>query len=455
VREVKNRMSKLEKVVWLGVGLFVFTRLAAVSSYPHFFDGWEYWRLAQLHYFEALTASHAFVHPVSILLWQIGWKLAGERGLSLVSVVLATIAAGLVACEVGRKYGVGGVIRAMLAMAGLPLVFLVQTNITTESLTALLWLVVYLDYFRQQKLGAGGVIAVVLAGLNYPASLLWAVPLLIRYRESRLILACLAGGLMYAGFLGVVGGWGRGEEIMLTAFTAGEVMTPVGFGRMIYKGVLAGLRNYGWGAVVIGGYVWITNKKLRLPGMLFAAVYFILNNYWHGGVYGRVTALAGYLLPVGFAAAPKRLGAVAVVATIVSLVPVAWAYQREPAALVTTRVIRANCPHEKIVISQSERPYLERVLPEMIVTGLDSTEKAIQTIRRELDEGRSVCVSMQAWEYPYRQYDGQMPHVLQGGRGDEGELAQIFAGKEQLVREEPEWQGIGVYRVSLTEQAED
>lgn len=297
-----------------------------------------------------------------------------------------------------------------------------------------------------------GVIALTLAIFNYPAVVWWTLPLMVFGRARGQLLLIVAVGMgAYLGLLQILGGGERMTELGGIARAVGELLTPIGLARAGYKSAMGFVSNYSAGAVLALGY-WLWKGKARNCWKVTAVVaisYLVSMNYWHGGVFGRVGGILVYALPLVYAKVNWRVGVVSLLLTGLSLMGVMGAYKGQSSVpMVQAEMLRDSCVGRLVVISQSERPYLEREIDKYVVTGLGETEGAKGEVKQVLTKGEKVCVSRQAWNYPYRQYDGQRPHVLQGGEKDIGELALALEEFQvELIRQNEQFPLLGIYEV--------
>lgn len=139
-----------------------------------------------------------------------------------------------------------------------------------------------------------------------------------------------------------------------------------------------------------------------------------------------------YLLPLAYGLVNRKIAMAAILLTGVSWVGVVSSYAGEPLPLIQSKMTDIECGQSLLVFSEMERPQLQDIYPKAEFIGPQNVAVIGAEIKEELAAGREVCVSRQAWNYPYRQYDGQLKHPLPGRRGTKGELEQILPNAERI-----------------------
>jgi len=290
--------------------------------------------------------------------------------------------------------------------------------------------------------------------INFPGAVWWVGLLLvigrmegkIRQGIIAIVWSCAVAGV---GLMGAYHLGGLGIERMIVLWEEhGNLVrfihSPIEIVRVIYQASQALIYNYGWGAILVGGWLMVEKmrkgKKEDLGWMaLVGAIYLMSMSYWHGGIYGRPGGVMMFVLAILLARVPKKIGLLALGISCLSWVGTVRAYQETPMAERVRVAVEEQCREAGLVVfSDLMRPQLTEVEglvgERYIYIGPNNMTEIEEQICEVNEGGGKVCVTKEAWDYPYRQDDGQQRHPLQGGNKT-GELAKRIEEKSiRLVR---------------------
>lgn len=436
--------------------------MSLLANYPFFFDSPEYVNLSQLPYGEALYLAHPLVHPVSMLLWRVSYLIFGSSVavLSLVSAAFwimgAVFAARCVARE--RRW----VVYAICLL--LPLPWLIMTNVVVDAVSSsLLMCGVALLWKRRDTVRvAASTVLFGLSVLNYLGMAIWLpVPMALILFDSKLTTAekvkkmtiVLGGvGIVMGGLLitfsatNFVGSQG-GQAISMLSLT--------GFLVALYHSFTTFIANYTWvSVVVVLGYAitWLRKrdweKLLIMVGI--AGMYVVSLLPWHSGPYGRLGVFLVYPLAWLYSHLNKYLRILAIALILPSFFMTVAAYQETPLPILQQKLIeRSECSGKQLVLSENQRPQLAGSYPQAQYIGSANWQIVRDEVVSDVDGGEVVCMSKQAIDYPYRQYEGQLPSPLVGRKGRNGFLFETLQTyKLVIMAEDPKHPELTLYAVS-------
>lgn len=424
-----------------------------LASYPFFFDGPEYVALSRLPIAEALMQAHPLAHPTSMGLWRLAYLWLGESvlALSLVSLLFWVGGTMMASRWVRRErrllfYGV-----CLL----LPLPWLVMTNVGVDAVSAGIF-AIGMGVLAGRKGWVKVIGATILFGLailNYlgmsiwlviPAGMIWGEAKLARRQKLAMIATLSLSGVMGLGGLMALGVW------------KGVVgMGSVGILRAIYHAGHAFVANYTWVSVLVVAYCgvnWAYKKRWSELGLMMGIglVYVISLLPWHSGPYGRLGVLVVFPLAWLYTRLPKAIGILALLLIIPSWSSVWGAYQTTPLPILQQRLLsESSCDNKQLILSEIQRPQLSAVYPTAWYVGSANWEEVAAGIAIVLEEGEQICISRQAIDFPYRQYEGQLPYPLSGREESKGFLS-LGLEKEKLevVGEDAEHPELTIYTFS-------
>lgn len=424
-----------------------------LANYPFFFDGPEYVALSRLPVAEALIQAHPLAHPVSILLWRLAYLWLGESvaALSLVSLlfwVSGTVMA--VSCvERGKRW----VMYAICFL--LPLPWLVMTNVGVDSVSTSLFVAGVVIIWRERGwLRVGGATTLFgLSILNYLGMMVWlAIPVIIIWfdhklsRRSRL---GMAGGIMMSVMIGIgallaMGLWTKGVGVGLASI-------PVA----IYHAGVAFVANYTWVSVwvMVGfGISWVRGREWKklLIMLGIGCLYTISLLPWHSGPYGRLGIMVVYPLAWLYTRLPRMVGVLALLLVIPNWWYICLAYQTTPLPILEQRLLRqAECENKQIILSEIQRPQLANIYSAAWYVGPSNWEEVVKKIDTKKEGGDGWCISQQALDFPYRQFEGQLPYPLSGSKEKRGFLSLSLEKKKlEVVGEDVEHPELTIYTIS-------
>lgn len=156
---------------------FILSRLFFLAEFPHFYDGPEYLKLAQLNFAHSLSVSHASIHPISYLIWQFICKIqpcTSAWPISFTS-ALAGIASIYLFIKISRYYGLDPKM-GLASLVFMPAIWLLQTNVATESSSHLLALIAWYLALHQNQSNRYHLLSLFFAShsiFNYSIMALW------------------------------------------------------------------------------------------------------------------------------------------------------------------------------------------------------------------------------------------------------------------------------------------
>lgn len=420
-----------------------------LASYPFFFDGPEYVLLSRLPIWEALQLAHPLPHPISMWLWRISYLVFGSSvtALSLVSGVFWVMGAMLAARCVAKNRRFMVYIVCLL----LPLPWLVMTNVLVDAVSTSLFLggVVLLWRRRNWTRVVGATILFSLSILNYLGMAIWlAIPMAIIELESKLRwkkrIAMMVVVLTSAGM-------GLGGLIMMGLWT-----TNIGVGQIdvtvaLYHAGVAFVANYTWISVVVVfgfGITWIMRREWgKLGWMVGIGLIYVISLWpWHSGPYGRLGVFIIYPLTLLYTRLPKWTLILVIALILPSWLRVARSYQGVPLPVIQQELIDSSiCRDKQLVFSEIQRPQLSLIYPSAWYAGPANWEDVVVKI----NNGENICISQQALDYPYVQFEGQLPYPLSGRGGRRGFLSiALQEERVELVKTDPIHPELTIYQIS-------
>lgn len=403
-----------------------------LASYPHFFDGPEYLKLAELNFAEALRSAHASLHPISIWLWQVIVGLGGQAEIGKLEMVswVAGILGIWVIWKIAREYRVVSASVACLALIFFPQIWLLTSNLTTEPLTNLLMLVAWYGVLRKKWLWV--ILAGSLAVFNTGGVVLWLLGLYLileRKKATKLILGMVALSLFWWVALAGVTAlplfdiWaGMGGE----AGELGKLLSIPGILRMIYQAFKISVYGFTpmW-ILAVGLYAWIYRREKWRVVLGVAVIYTVMVSWWTGGLFGRIGSFGAYPLALVFGALPRRWGVLLVMGIVPWWIWTVRAYQMEPIPEVSAKLI-AQCGYQQddiLITADTERPQLSKHFPDLLAINNQTKAEIVELLAGNTQ--KRVLITSQALSYPYRLYDGQLPHPMPGRTGKEGVIEEM------------------------------
>lgn len=416
--------------------------MSLLANYPFFFDGPEYMALSRLPLPEALRAAHPLAHPISILIWRVAYLGLGPSVTALSFVSFAFWILGAIAAAGCTQKGKRWIVYAVCFL--LPLPWLVMTNVGVDAVSSSLFMVGVRMMFKQRnwKMVLGATALFGLSILNYIGMAVWLViPIMILMLDNKLSLrmrmamtASLGASVVIAvGTLYTIGLWN-------TKVGVGLASVPVA----IYHGGVAFVANYTWvSAIVVGGFCirWVMRRewqKLMIMAIM-TVVYIVSLIPWHSGPYGRLGVFVIYALAYLYSRLPKWLGVVAIICVLPSWLGVVAAYQSKPLPILEQGLVEESaCKDGQLIFSEIQRPQLAPVYPTAWYSGPINWQEIEARINEITQNGGKVCISQQALDYPYHQFEGQLPYPLSGKSEQRGSLDGSFQGVKRTVAGEVE-----------------
>lgn len=427
--------------------------MSLLANYPFFFDGPEYVALSRLPIKDALMQAHPLAHPVSIWLWRLTYSTLGESVaiLSLVSLLFWTV--GTLTASRWIKP------ERRLLFCGvcwlLPLPWLVMTNVGVDAVSAGLF-AAGMGVLAGKKSWAKVVVATILFGLsifNYLGMMVWLpIPVATVWFDQKLpwrsrlgmVGSVVTSVIIGIGALLAMGLWTKGVGVGLASI-------PIA----LYHAGVAFVANYTWVSMVIVlgfGMRWIRTRdwaKLTIAAGI-SSIFIISLLPWHSGPYGRLGIMGVYPLAWLYTRLPKMVGVLALLLVIPNWWGVWRAYQVTPLPILQQRLLtKSSCDDQQIILSEIQRPQLSGIYPAAWYVGPANWEEVARKIETKKEEGNGWCISQQALDFPYRQFEGQLPYPLSGSEEKRGFLSGALE-KEKLavVGEEPQHPELTIYTIS-------
>ncbi len=190
------------------------------------------------------------------------------------------------------------------------------------------------------------------------------------------------------------------------------------------------------------GFIRLTWLDRRRSLFLMASLgpIFLLQQYWHAGLFGRLSLIgifpASLIIASAFRLTRSRL---LILALILATTVQVLAAQTQPAPL--NHLGRLYSSHNSEgktlrITSDYSRFIFEDNASQVLVlngfTELNTLEKQIQSAQ---ESGWTVLIDSLALRYPYYQYDGNFLHILSTGRSGESKIKPLVARWEPVLLE--------------------
>lgn len=471
---------------WLII-FYASSRFLFLASYPHFYDEPEYLRESLKPSFaKSLSESHESIHPVSLFLNQGIQKLTvnflGNSGwnLSLVSAIFGLLGLLSFYFLIKKLFNQKLAFYSSLPLLLFSHLWLIQTNILHEAVDQGLFLfgLLYWVNFLEKKSGQSLIISFIslsLAVINFVGILIW-FPLVIaviflkrKYFKKENVLwglfLILISGLLAIGvlaFLLQISGVNSAERLNHLFFIYG------GGGGVQKWGIvplLRSLRNiflittFGYSPLVLIVLCstlfsfWKRSQWGRLGlSLLWLLLFLITGKFWYGGLFGRYSALIGYLFGLlsGLTSKKKLAYWLLIVCLLANFIPTFIAYQKTPIPLLQAELIKKTKinTNDLLVMSDYQRPQLP--YPNALFINGDLNLQ--KTIEKQIDQsftlGQRVFITQQAVSFPYFQYDGQQLHIISSGDKNKAVINNYLKNKQlKLVIEDKNYPLLKIYEI--------
>lgn len=428
---------------WLWI-LVILTRVALAANYPHFFDSPEYLKLATSPLSQVFSQAHSSLHPISMLIWQFVGLFPPSYAVfshTLISAIFGVISIWIAAKIAGKYRGIN-VNVVILALTLFPLLWMLQTNIASEPVTHLFMLLTWYGWLRYgEKQNIKWLLFTTAVGslaiFNYIGVVIWLLGLCLidnkRVGWKRCLVVALSmvvGSAMWWMLLTMclqlpllhilAKMFGESRELS-------QILTSRGAIHAIYQSIVAA--SYSFTPIAVATYllyIWFNRKRgMILPVLLVGLMYLVSVSWWHGGVFGRIGGFVAYPLAMLIGSIPRKWGVIVVIGLIPWWIYTVRAYQLEPVPEITKGLIE-SCGYrenDQLIVADTERPQLSEKFPTLIAVNNSSVDLVIT----KLHEGSKdrIFLTSQAISYPFRQYDGQLPHPLQGRKGKQGHIESL------------------------------
>jgi hypothetical protein len=218
----------------------------------------------------------------------------------------------------------------------------------------------------------------------------------------------------------------------------------------MYHAGIAFVANYTWVSALVVlsfGISWLRGEgvtKLLIMGVI--GVYIVSLIPWHSGPYGRLGLFVIYPLAYLYTRLSRWTLVVAIALVLPSLFHIVSAYRDTPLPIIQQNLVESStCRDKQLIFSEIQRPQLSPIYPEAWYVGPANWEEVVVKI----NHGRNMCISQQAIDYPYRQFEGQLPYPLSGRRESKGFLYETLReAKMEVVSADPRHSELTLYLVS-------
>lgn len=424
--------------------------MSLLANYPFFFDSPEYVALSQMPIVDALYLVHPLAHPISMVMWRLAYLIFGSSvaALSLTSLIFWVMGVIFAAQCVSRDRRWVVYIVCIL----LPLPWLVMTNVLVDAVSMSLFVMGVASIWKQRRWNRI-ILSTIFFGLamfNYLGMIAWiAIPIFTIWSDKKLILkekiiraiVIASSALIAIGALWIMG-------LLTNTVGIGLSSVPIA----IYHAGVAFVANYTWVsiAVVFGfGVYWFIKKEWPhlLIMMGVGVIYCVSLVPWHSGPYGRLGVFLIFPLAYLYSMLPKWLSVLAIVLIVPSWFKIVSAYQATPLPILQQNLVEtSDCSEKQLILSEIQRPQLSTIYPSAWYVGPANWQEIVNNIA---DSKEEICISKQALDYPYRQYEGQLPYPLSGRIGSIGFLQEALTDTKIIViKEDPTHTELTIYGVS-------
>lgn len=441
--------------LFLLIFLFIL-RLLFVAPLPIYFDGPEYIRLIQnRNLLQALTVGHEPIHPGFILpAWLLnkilpwGSVYNSELFTSICSALSLFVFYKITRLLFNRQIS----LRAVLIASLLPVLWLVGINVMVDSVYILFYLLalycflVYLQGKRKTWF-LFGIISLGYSIFTHVQVLIWLsvflAPLFLKRYPSRQLVIVLVF-LILGIFLGVIG-------LMLTELAAGTSLLRLLHLLVFHGGDFIASSNpmYEMGVYVrnlgvtllrnnstlivlgaaLGGVILYRNDKKKLGLVLLWIVPVLLTSqYWHIGLFGRVSVLASFPIAILVAQIRSRiLFGILVCNLILISLPLVIANKNSHIHKELQSLYK-SIPKDSVLVSSN------LIRPQVTFTGEvyfinepgQDINFIVAQIEKALMQNKKVYVDSQALFNPYYSLDGNNLHVLSLGKAGHSSIKPLF-----------------------------
>lgn len=444
--------------VFILLTLFV-SRVLFLSPLPIYFDSPEYVKLIENpNLLAALTSGHEPIHPGFILpawiLFRILPFLGSVYSAEVISALFSALGLFIFFKIVQMLFDKKIAIRALIIASLLPVLFLAGVNVLTDTTYILFYLLSFyclLLFTRKynKKWLVFGIFSLAYTIFTHTQAILWlpvffAPVILVKKKHMQtklrqvgtfLFFGIALGVFSLVFLLGLIGN--SAQESLQLLFMHGTDIYGTG---NIFMDIVRSMRNLGiillrnnstlviFAAII--GFILShkkDKKKLAVLGLWFLPT-FLVTQYWHIGLFGRVALIASFPLAILAAHIKHRiLFAVIIFQLVVITIPLAIdnrnaSIQKELVSLYS------SIPKNSVLVSSN------LIRPQVTYNGeiyfINEPGQGLEFIESKIDlalrENKNVYIDSQALYNPYFSYDGNHLHVLSLGTYGKSEIKPLF-----------------------------
>ena len=443
--------------------LFLFlTRIVFISPYALFFDGPEYELLIlNNNLLSALTSGHEPIHPGFILPSWIVFRAVGIiRPISAVTAgevvaVIASVISLFTFYKITVLYFNEKIaLRAVAIASLLPAFFLSSINLLNDTTYICFYLLSFyllsLSTLKNKKYRYfWGVLCLSYSVFSHTQVFLWLplffLPILfvskirrrVFFKKIILFLLCGLGlGILFLIMLLCAQGNSFYQSIELLFRHGADVMVTSDSiqtgGRFVRNLFIILLRNNSSLVIlysVVGAvYLFKNNKKRLAVCFIWMFPVIIASQYWHIGLFGRVSLIAGFPLALLSAhVRSKKAFIFLILCLLVFTLPLA-AENKESIMHKKVRELYAAIPEDAVLISSN------LIRPQVTFKGekyfINEPGQDTLSIKKNVDnalsQNRKVFIDSQSVYNPYYSLDGNRLHILSLGKTGHSEVRHLF-----------------------------
>lgn len=442
--------------------LLFLTRIVFIAPYALFFDGPEYERLIMHNnLLSALTFGHEPIHPGFILpswlvfrtvgpLFAVSSVIAGEVVAVVASVISLFVFYKITEIYFSKKIALRAVIIASL----LPVFFLSSVNLLNDTTYICFYLLAF--YFlsgfilnRRKKEYFWGFICLSYSVFTHTQILLWLplffLPIIFVQKSKRkgvlkkiiLFLFCGAGfGIFSLILLLAFTGSSFSHSIELLFMHGGDIMmSPDAIqtgGRFARNLVIILLRNNS-SIVILYAFIGLIylfkyDKKRLAFCLVWILPVLIASQYWHIGLFGRVSLIASFPIALLSAHVKSRIAFVFLVFCLL-IFTVPLAIENSMSTLhKRVRQLYSEIPKDSVLISSN------LIRPQVTFRGekyfINEPGQDIAFIKQKINSAllnnKKVFIDSQAVYNPYYSLDGNRLHILSLGKVGNTKVRELF-----------------------------
>lgn len=441
------------------LSLFYFiTRLPFLKNLPVFYDSFEYLDLAEkltiANFSQVISSSHQPIHTfyfLTILIFKtIFFFLSTDIVLVLTSFVFGYLTIVVWYWLVRNYFNKKIAFYSSLLILFFPYFFAANTNILYES--ELLFFQIVSLYFAFKGFKENNNASIILSGLFlgisqsiFIGSLAIVVPLFLwqyislKKRNTSYWAIFLLIGIITSVVIDLLflkSSLYLKYRLHLFDFVSGSDGFFIFLLRIIRNiGIqtIAILSVSGTIALIISLLIlFIKNKKEFLTCLIWLIPTFILMQYWHAGLFGRLALFIIFPASLVISLAFERKTIKSFIILFVALTTINYAIKQrqEPPMYRYNSLIKNSIDSNKMVMITSDYNrflYFKNKLPAFIFNGLDENiSQAEKFVQDNLNKKRKVLIDSAGLRFPYFQFDGDFYHILSLGKIGQSQAKKVL-----------------------------